>query len=666
MNKNLLFLLVCGVFLRIEAQVNPLFIPDTLSGNTINLTLKNGTKQFVDGNPTQTMGANGDLLGPTLILRKNNFVQINVKNELGEPSTIHWHGLHVAPENDGGPHIVIQDQETWRPSFTVLDNASTYWYHPHLHHKTNEHVQKGIAGFILVRDNEEEALVLPRTYGIDDIPLVVQTKGFDANNQIIPETALDTFLLVNGTNKAYSKAYPQVMRYRLLNGSSERFYNFGFSNNLTFYQIGSDGGLLNNSVAQTRILLAPGERAEILINLAGKEGETIQLINYGSEIPNAIYGARQPGMGQGQTIPNYSLNPLNGSNTNILEIRIENQQSNIPVLTIPNQLISNTPYNVSDAKATRNISFMSMNMGPTAIQGPFMFNNQMFDMDVVNYSVDFNTVEIWELRNQTPIAHPFHIHHHQFYILDINGVAPPAHLQGRKDVVMVPAGNGVVRFIIKFENFHNDTLPYMYHCHMLTHEDHGMMGQFVIKSPSDEDICDNLISTQPKDQFVLQNQDAYFSTNSLDNNATYAWQSNIGFGFLDLHEAGQYSGTNSKNLKIAGVQSINNNQLFRCIVTGPDCKDTTNIARLSVELVGLNKISKSDFKIYPNPNNGQFRITSSMEKPLGIITLTDVVGKTIATWQTSQAELEINLKDINKGLYYIKVQDNLPKTLLLE
>lgn len=666
MVKHVLVFLAFGFIIKLEAQVNPLFIPDTLSGNTINLTLKNGNKQFVAGTPTQTMGANGDLLGPTLILKKNTFVEINVKNELGEPSTIHWHGLHVAPENDGGPHIVIQDKETWSPSFIVLDNASTYWYHPHLHHKTNEHVQKGIAGFILVQDEEEAALLLPRTYGVDDIPLVIQTKGFDANNQIIPETALDTFLLVNGTNKAYSKAYPQVMRYRLLNGSSERFYNFGFSNNLSFYQIGSDGGLLNNSIAQSRILLAPGERAEILINLAGKEGETIQLINYGSEIPNAIYGARQPGMGPGQTIPNYTLNPLNGNNTNILEIRIENQQSDNPITTIPNNLITNTPYNLSEAKTTRNITFMSMNMGPTANQGPFMFNNQMFDMDLINYRVDYNTVEIWELRNQTPIAHPFHIHHHQFYVLDINGVAPPAHLQGRKDVVMVPAGNGVVRFIIKFENFHNDTLPYMYHCHMLTHEDHGMMGQFIINSPSEEDICDNLIITQPQDLFVVQNQDAFFSTNSLDNNATYTWQSNIGFGFQDLYEAGQYSGTNSKNLKVSSIQSINNNQLFRCIVTGPDCKDTTNIARLSVQLVGLNKINSNDFKIFPNPNNGQFRIVSSKEKPLGKITLSNILGKTIATWQSSETELEINIMDIGKGLYYIKVHDNLPKTLIIE
>lgn len=666
MVKHVLVFLAFGFIIKLEAQVNPLFIPDTLSGNTINLTLKNGNKQFVAGTPTQTMGANGDLLGPTLILKKNTFVEINVKNELGEPSTIHWHGLHVAPENDGGPHIVIQDKETWSPSFIVLDNASTYWYHPHLHHKTNEHVQKGIAGFILVQDEEEAALLLPRTYGVDDIPLVIQTKGFDANNQIIPETALDTFLLVNGTNKAYSIAYPQVMRYRLLNGSSERFYNFGFSNNLSFYQIGSDGGLLNNSIAQSRILLAPGERAEILINLAGKEGETIQLINYGSEIPNAIYGARQPGIGPGQTIPNYTLNPLNGNNTNILEIRIEHQQSDNPITTIPNNLVTNTPYNLSEAKTTRNITFMSMNMGPTAIQGPFMFNNQMFDMDLINYRVDYNTVEIWELRNQTPIAHPFHIHHHQFYVLDINGAAPPAHLQGRKDVVMVPAGNGVVRFIIKFENFHNDTLPYMYHCHMLTHEDHGMMGQFIINSPSEEDICDNLIITQPQDLFVVQNQDAFFSTNSLDNNATYTWQSNIGFGFQDLYEAGQYSGTNSKNLKVSSIQSINNNQLFRCIVTGPDCKDTTNIARLSVQLVGLNKINSNDFKIFPNPNNGQFRIVSSKEKPLGKITLSNILGKTIATWQSSETELEINIMDIGKGLYYIKVHDNLPKTLLIE
>jgi bilirubin oxidase len=408
--------------------------------------------------------------------------------------------MHVAPENDGGPHIVIPPNTTWSPSFTVLDHASTYWYHPHLHEKTNEHVQKGIAGFIIVRDSEEASLNLPRTYGVDDIPLVIQTKAFNSNNQIIIASALDTALMVNGTIRPFKTVPAQVVRLRLLNGSSERLYNLGFNGNRTFYQIGSDGGLLTQPVAMTRLRLAPGERAEILVDLSGLQGQTHFLQNFGSELPNGIYGATQPGMGMGQVIPNYSQNPLNGGNYNILQLNVGPATSN-PVSTIPGQMTTHNPWAESSSQQTRTLTFEPVNMGPGAINGPFMINMMPFDMMMINYYIPFENVEIWELRNQTPIAHPFHIHDVQFYILSINGAPPPPNMQGRKDVVLVPAGMGVVRFITKFETFYNDTLPYMYHCHMLTHEDDGMMGQFIVNSPNvnveESVISQNVIKVFP-------------------------------------------------------------------------------------------------------------------------------------------------------------------------
>ena len=145
---------------QISAQ-NPLLIPDTLSSTNINLTLQNGTHQFYSGINTSTMGANGNILGPTLIFNQGDFVNITVDNQLSDTTTIHWHGLHVSPENDGGPHTYILSGDTWNPGFTVMDKAATYWYHPHLHRKTNEHVSKGIAGMIIVRDNDEATLTLP-------------------------------------------------------------------------------------------------------------------------------------------------------------------------------------------------------------------------------------------------------------------------------------------------------------------------------------------------------------------------------------------------------------------------------------------------------------------------------------------------------------------------
>jgi blue copper oxidase len=461
---------------------NLLFIPDTISGNIIPLEIKHDHVHFFSGNQTETMGINGAILAPTIILNKGQHVTMEITNVLFDTTTIHWHGLHVAPENDGGPHTTIPPFTMWEPSFEVLDHAATYWYHPHLHHMTNMHVQMGIAGMIIVRDPIEAALNLPRTYGYDDIPLIIQTKGFDEMNQIVIETALDTTVMVNATIEPFVQLPAQVVRLRLLNGSSERMYNLGLTNNLAFQLIATDGGLLNAPVQLTRLKLAPGERAEILVDLSGLNGQILNLISFGSELPNGIYGAQQPGMGAGQSIPNYSLNPLNGNNFEVLEIQVIPPYNN-PVTTIPLSLAQNNPWLEGNSNASRTLTFSPQTMGPTAINGPFLINNALFEMDIINYTIPLNNTEIWTLQNNTPIAHPFHIHNVPFYILDINGSPPPPELTGRKDVVLVPGGQGKVRFITKFEDFANPDVPYMYHCHMLTHEDGGMMGQFIVYDP---------------------------------------------------------------------------------------------------------------------------------------------------------------------------------------
>ena len=162
--------------LALWAQV-PLPIPDTLSGSSINLTVQEGTWEFHAGEMVNTYGYNGDLLGPTLLLEQGGTVTLNVTNALPDLTTTHWHGLHVSAENDGGPHSLIYPNTTWSPSFTVLDRASTFWYHPHGHGLTDYQVSKGAAGMIIVRDAQEAALDLPRTYGVDDIPLILQTKA---------------------------------------------------------------------------------------------------------------------------------------------------------------------------------------------------------------------------------------------------------------------------------------------------------------------------------------------------------------------------------------------------------------------------------------------------------------------------------------------------------
>ncbi|HKJ79234.1 MAG TPA: multicopper oxidase domain-containing protein [Prolixibacteraceae bacterium] len=457
---------------------NPVLIPDTLPGKTFELNLQNGEVQFFEGQTTETMGANGNILGPTLLMNKGDFVDILVNNNIADTTTIHWHGMHVSAANDGGPHTTIAPSRSWNPKFTVLDKAGTYWYHPHLHEKTNKHVSKGIAGFIIVRDDEEANLNIPRTYGVDDFPLVIQTKDFDANNQIVVPTNSDDVAMVNATINPFLEVPAQMVRLRLLNGSSQRVFNIGLEENRIFYQIGSDGGLLSNPVALTRLQMAPGERAEIVVDFAELEGQTINLLSYASELPNGIYGATNPGIGFMMTLNGYNPNPLNGTDFELLNFKVASSTSN-PVLSIPETVSTLTKPLESLADANRSLLFSPAQMGPNQLNGDFLINGLQFDMNVINYSIPLNNVEIWSLTNQSGIAHPFHIHDVQFFILDRNGIAPPLNERGRKDVVLVNPME-TVRFITQFTDFANDSVPYMLHCHMLTHEDKGMMLQFEV------------------------------------------------------------------------------------------------------------------------------------------------------------------------------------------
>lgn len=469
MKRLFFFFLPFGAFS--QQFTNELHIPPTLTGTSFELTLDESTTQFFDGQATETIGFNGSYGGPTLIFEQGDFIDITVNNDLNETTTVHWHGMHVSPEDDGGPHTIIEAGQVWTPDFTVLDRATTFWYHPHLHEKTNEHVSKGAAGIIIVRSADEAALTLPRTYGEDDFPLVVQAKSFDNNNQIqfAGPDAEDHLIMVNGTIDPYLEVPSQMVRLRLLNGSNERVMNFGFDDNRTFQQIGSDGGLLSSPVSLNRVRLASGERAEIVVDFSSDHGGTANLVTYASEFGPGIPG----GPGGGAT-------GLDGLDTEIMEFRVGEQTTN-PVTSISTNLATHTPWEEAEADFNRTVT---MDGGDG---DPFILDNAEFDMNLVNNTVILDDIEIWTITNNTGLGHPFHIHDVQFYILDKDGQAPPENEQGLKDVVFVE-GNQTVRFITKFEDFADAEVPYMYHCHILAHEDGGMMGQFVVLDDEDETV----------------------------------------------------------------------------------------------------------------------------------------------------------------------------------
>ncbi len=474
---------------------NPLLIPPVMNGPVYNLEMQHGTHTFGPGITTPTMGFNGDILGPTLILNKGDHVDISVLNSIGEETTVHWHGLHVSPENDGGPHSVIDPNSTYRPSFTVLDKASTYWYHPHLHHHTGEHVAKGLSGMIIVKDSEEGELNLPRTYGVDDFPIIIQTKSMDliadtiryVRGSVDDDEAphRDSLVMVNATIDPILNVPKQMVRLRVLNGASHRVFNLGISDNSNFQVIGSDGGLLTEPYTTNRLRMAQGERYELIVDFSVfTEGSTVYLKSYASELPDGLWGASNSKVGGSSHAPYYP-NPLNGADFNILAFSVIAQTAS-PVTSTPSTLAMITRTPPGAASNTRHKYFSTDGGGPKIGSNPDPFLNNLFDINVINDEININTTEIWELHGDPTQAHPFHIHDIQFYVLDrkpSGGSAslPPPYELGRKDVILLMPGE-TVRFIATFDDFADDEIPYMFHCHILAHEDRGMMGQFIIKS----------------------------------------------------------------------------------------------------------------------------------------------------------------------------------------
>lgn len=464
---------------------NPLFIPPTLTGTTFNLNVQTGTQNFFPSNPTPTYGINGPFLSPTIIVNQGDVVTLNVNNGLPVATTMHWHGLHVAPENDGGPHQSIAAGTTWSPTFEILNQAATFWYHPHGDGKTDLHVSKGLAGLFIVHDAAELASGLPLTYGVDDIPIIVQTKAFDVLNQIAIADHMDTALFVNGTLDPTLTVPSQVVRFRLLNGSSMRSYYFGLSNDQVFYQVATDAGLRDAPLPLNRLRLSPGERADIIVDFSGLQGQQIDLMSFASEMEYGIFGG--PGLGAGMdTIHGYSENTLNGADFTLVSMSVGAQTAS-PVTTIPGALVPFVPFNPIDADVNRTIIFDTLRLLPTnmpsLVEGPFGFNGETFDMDVINLEVPLNSVEVWTLVNKTLIAHPFHLHDVAFNVIEKNGTIPALEEQGWKDVILVMP-NDSVKFITQFTTFSDEMMPYMYHCHLLHHEDDGMMGSFLVIDPN--------------------------------------------------------------------------------------------------------------------------------------------------------------------------------------
>ena len=510
---------------------NPLIIPDTISGTTFDLALAQTSKQFRTGAATTTYGYNGALFwGPTLIMNQGDVVKINMTNRLAAETTVHWHGFHLPAVMDGGPHQPVAAGATWTPTWKVLNNAATYWYHPHLHEMTQEQLTKGAGGFIIVKDAQEAALALPRTYGVDDIPLGVTSRRFLSSNQFASDHVLDNYgdyVLVNGTLNPQVTLPKQFVRLRILNAEVERGYNVGFSDNRTFYVITNDSGLLNAPVAVTRVKLMVGERVEILVNLGGDAvGAALDLKAFNSGQAFGFPGNEgNPRTPTGVSGPiNSSL--LNNTDFNLLHIVVGATTANA-ITALPSSLANNTYWTNADVTTSRTVNITGGNGG-----AEFTFDNLSYSGTRSNFTVKLNDIEKWTIVNNNVFGHAFHIHDVKFKIVarsptvgqvSSDGLAAP-YESGWKDTVYVPRGESV-QVIAKFEDYASTTNPFMFHCHFLNHEDGGMMGQFIVYDPAVvTDTRPPIFRQQPRSTEVRPGQDVRLvAAVNAPAGTTYAW-----------------------------------------------------------------------------------------------------------------------------------------------
>ena len=418
------------------------------------LTAQRGSLEVGDGNPIPTWGYNGDYLGPTLRAVRGEKVAVQFTNDLPEPTTVHWHGMHLPAAMDGGPHQLVEPGGSWRPTWTIDQPAATLWYHPHPHGTTEEHVYRGLAGMFILDDTNPAAAALPHDYGVDDIPVIVQDKDVGPDAEFVLDDdgneigLLGSTILVNGTVGPYLEVTTELVRLRLLNGSTARTYDFGFDDGRNVQLVATDGGYLAAPYQTDRIRLSPGERAEIVVEMAA---ETTTMLR--SFPPDLGRVAAPFAFGGHDTF-------------DVLELRAAATLQPSPQL--PAGLADHQRIDPTDATVTRSFELEGREI-----------NGRRMDMDRIDEVVQVGTTETWEVTNRNLFPHNFHVHDVQFEVLTIDGSPPPPELAGRKDTIYLEPRRDY-RLIMRFEDYTDDRAPYMYHCHLLLHEDEGLMGQFVV------------------------------------------------------------------------------------------------------------------------------------------------------------------------------------------
>lgn len=480
--------------------IPPILAPTSTKGGIAEyeLTAHAGQTSFFTDRATPTYGYNGmSYLGPTIRLQRGHQARITLHNHLpadgpapmpmamdpaappmghaGVPngSSLHLHGLAVAAEADTTPSNCCVPLPPGRDQasavFKVDQPSATLWYHPHPYMDTGRQVYMGLAGLLIIDDPKDAPLRLPHTYGVDDLPLIVQDRRFGPDRGLLfrdrkedAEGMLGNRILVNGVLAPHAEVPAARIRLRLINASNARAYFFGFRDGHAFHQIATDGGLLPAPVEVDRVMVPPAGRAEILVDFSRDAGKALHLVSNGFQAP------------AGQS----SLSLPNGANFPVMEFRVAASKaaSKIPPI-LPAKLAELPAADEARATVTRTFD-LEKGGDEDAGGGDDTINGKLFDMARIDEHVKAGAWEIWTVVNHSrEMVHPFHVHGIQFRVLKRNSGPLVPNDQGWKDTVNV-LPRETVRLLLHFDR---QAGTYMYHCHNLEHEDMGMMGQYQVE-----------------------------------------------------------------------------------------------------------------------------------------------------------------------------------------
>ncbi|MFJ2906537.1 multicopper oxidase family protein [Streptomyces sp. NPDC087212] len=437
-----------------------LTVPDLLEGTTsgstttFTLTAQSGSSEVLSGVTSTTMGYNQSFLGPTMKWTSGDTVLLNITNDIDEDTTVHFHGAHVPAKMDGGPQVAFADGETWSPTFEVKDEAKTLWYHPHALGTTAKQAVHGLAGMIIVEDGSDTSAALPSDYGTDDIPIILQCLAVGSTGDIKYDqtgylsSGLSYPLLCNGTNVDDTTltfaATKTRNRFRVLNASPSDIITIQRSDGGTMTQIASDQGYLAEAADVTTIRLVAGARAELVMDVTADV--TLQAV--------ITTGWIRGGSGT------YDFLTVTAGGTDTPD-------------DLPSTLNTIDRYDTSDFTA-RTIT-LGQNGATMLINGSA--GTSMASMAMI--STTLGAKEIWTITNATMLEHSFHVHDVPFQVISINGEDPTGVDLGWYDTFEVVGGGSIV-IAMEFTDFADDTYMYMLHCHLLQHEDEGMMASLMV------------------------------------------------------------------------------------------------------------------------------------------------------------------------------------------